>query len=302
MALYVRKILDNYLKYQENIETSAALTLRAYESDLKQAFLHKNKNLFFIDKEIKDANEFWNLSRPALLRWGKLSLASRNRKTATLKSFFNWLFHSRLVEKNYAELLVCPKVPKKIPHFLSVDEIISILQFLDKESAFKKIETLKSRVLFLLLYGGGLRVSEACNLRWQQIQFSEKRILVIGKGSKERLASLPECSFSSLKKLKLQTDKTEFVFGTIALNTRTGYEMIRDLGKKTGLMNPLHPHALRHSFATHMLASGTNLRTLQSLLGHDSLQATEKYTHLSVDQLARTMDRTHPLAKLKLGN
>ena len=76
MALYVRKIIDNFLKYQENIETSAALTLRAYKSDLRQAFLHKNKNLFFIDKEIEDATELWNLSRPALLRWGKLSLAS----------------------------------------------------------------------------------------------------------------------------------------------------------------------------------------------------------------------------------
>ncbi len=297
----MRQTVDNYLKYQENIEISSPLTLRAYKNDLKQAFLHKNKNLFFIDNLLSSADDFWNLSRPALLRWGKLSLASRNRKTATLKSFFNWLFHTRLVEKNYAELLVCPKVPKKIPHFLSVDEIISVLQFLDNESAFKKIETLKSRVLFLLLYGGGLRVSEACNLKWKQIQFSAKRILVFGKGSKERFASLPDCSFTCLKKLKLQSEKTEFIFGEKPLNTRTGYEMIRTLGKKTGLMNPLHPHALRHSFATHMLASGTNLRTLQSLLGHDSLQATEKYTHLSVDQLARTMDATHPLAKLKLG-
>lgn len=302
MALSVRQTVDNYLKYQENIETSSPLTLRAYKNDLKQAFLHKNKNLFFIDNELSNADQFWNLSRPALLRWGKLSLASRNRKTATLKSFFNWLFHTRLVEKNYAELLVCPKVPKKIPHFLSVDEIISVLKFLDNESTFKKIEILKARVLFLLLYGGGLRISEACNLKWKQIQFSEKRILVLGKGSKERFASLPNLSFTCLKKLKLQSEKTEFVFGEKPLNTRTGYEIIRTLGKKTGLMSPLHPHALRHSFATHMLASGTNLRTLQSLLGHDSLQATEKYTHLSVDQLARTMDLTHPLAKLKLGN
>ena len=96
--------------------------------------------------------------------------------------------------------------------------------------------------------------------------------------------------------------KTDYAFGEHELNTRTAYEMIRGLGKKVGLMNPLHPHALRHSFATHLLASGANLRTLQTLLGHDSLQATEKYTHLNVDQLARLIEQTHPLAKIKLGS
>ncbi len=310
MSVKVQKIIDNYLKFQQNVETSAVLTLKAYATDLKQAFLFKNKNEFYADRIVLNHDDFWSLARPALLRWGNLSLASRNRKVATLKSFFHWLFQQRLVEKNYAEQLICPKVPRKIPHFLSVDEIISVLQYLDTVSdqvsdesdAEVKLATLRTKSLFLLLYGGGLRVSEACNLRWKQIQFSEKRILVLGKGGKERFASLPDYSFSCLKKLKSHSEKTEFVFGAVAMNSRTGYEMIRTVGKKTGLMNPLHPHALRHSFATHMLASGTNLRTLQSLLGHDSLQATEKYTHLSVDQLARTMDSTHPLAKLKLGN
>ncbi len=302
MTIHVQDLIANYLKYQDNIETSSPQTLRAYENDLHQAFLNKNNKLFDISRSISKPEELWNLARPALLRWGSLSLASRNRKTATLKSFFNWLFQQHLVDKNYAELLVCPKVPKKIPHFLSVDEIISVLKYLDEESITNKIETLRTKSLFLLLYGGGLRVSEACNLKWKQIHFSEKKILVRGKGNKERYACLPDYSFACLKKLKELSPKTEFVFGLTAMNTRTGYGIIRAVGKKTGLMNPLHPHALRHSFATHMLASGTNLRTLQTLLGHDSLQATEKYTHLSVDQLARTMDSTHPLTKLKLGS
>jgi site-specific recombinase XerD len=85
------------------------------------------------------------------------------------------------------------------------------------------------------------------------------------------------------------------------LHTRIGYQMIRALGALAQLMNPLHPHALRHSFATHLLTSGANLRTLQTLLGHESLQATEKYTHLGVDHLARLIEQTHPLVKLKLG-
>ena len=306
MSLEVQVTIDNYLKYQQNVESSAPLTLKAYALDLKQAFLYENHLSFDENKCIEDYSELWNLARPALLRWGALSLASRNRKIATLKSFFNWLFRENMIDKNFAEQLVCPKVPKKIPNFLSVDEVISILDFFKKQIVqsaslgIVKKNLLRDKTLFLLLYGGGLRVSEACTLRWKQIQFSEKRILIKGKGSKERYCILPEYSLETLKNFHSMNPDSEYVFGDGGLNTRTGYEMIRSLGKKVGLMNPLHPHALRHSFATHLLASGANLRTLQALLGHDSLQATEKYTHLSVDHLARLMDQTHPLTRLKL--
>lgn len=305
MAFDVQTIISNYLKYQENIESSALLTLKAYALDLKQAFLYENDNEFTETRQISCYSELWNLARPALLRWGSLSLASRNRKIATLKSFFNWVYKERLSDKNFASQLVCPKVPKKIPNFLSVDEVISILDFFKKQIAANvavgvvKKSVLRDKTLFLLLYGGGLRVSEACSLKWKQIQFDEKRILIKGKGNKERFCILPDYSLETLKQYHDLNAEAEYVFGDTGLNTRSGYEMIRTLGKKVGLMNPLHPHALRHSFATHLLASGANLRTLQALLGHDSLQATEKYTHLSVDHLARLMDKTHPLSRGK---
>lgn len=308
MGLEIQATIDKYLKYQENIESSAPLTIKAYALDLKQAFLYENNLSFVEDKHISNYSDLWDLARPALNRWGSLSLASRNRKIATLKSFFNWLFKENMIDKNFAEQLVCPKVPKKIPNFLSVDEVISILDFFKKQIAqtaslgIVKKNLLRDKTLFLLLYGGGLRVSEACTLRWKQVQFSEKRILIKGKGGKERFCILPDYSLETLRNFHNLNPDSEFVFGESGLNTRTGYEMIRSLGKKVGLMNPLHPHALRHSFATHLLASGANLRTLQTLLGHDSLQATEKYTHLSVDQLSRLMDQTHPLTKLKLDN
>ena len=308
MSISVQEIICKYLNYQENVESSSTETLRAYRLDLKQAFLQKNMNVFDFKMTIKQHSDLWDLARPALSGWGNLSLASRNRKIATLKSFFNWLFKEQLTAKNYAEQLICPKVPKKIPHFLSLDEVIAVLHFYSEEqnqkteSTFKnKTELLKSKTLFLLLYGGGLRISEACQMQWKHIQFDERRILVKGKGNKERYCVVPEYTITTLKKLKADQQKTEFVFGDQPLNTRVGYEMIRSIGKKVGLMNPLHPHALRHSFATHLLASGANLRTLQTLLGHDSLQATEKYTHLNVDHLARLIEQTHPLAKVKLG-
>lgn len=300
MSLKVAEIIDNYLKYQENIKSASPLTLKAYRMDLNQAFGDK-LNL------VCSYEELWGHVRPILSRWGNLSLASRNRKIATLKSLFGWLYERKHLDTNYSSQLICPKVPKKIPHFLSVDEVISVMDHINRglklahDEPEKLIKIKRQKALFLLLYGGGLRISEACNVKWSDINFKEKRILILGKGHKERYVALPAFSMVFLKDLHAEKNNNEvYVFGVKALHTRIGYGYIRELGAGAGLMTSIHPHSLRHSYATHMLASGANLRTLQNLLGHESLQATEKYTHLSVDHLARLVEQTHPLKKLKL--
>ena len=283
----------------ENIESCSPRTLKAYSSDLDQAFRDKLNVVF-------SESEAWACARLATQLWGGLSPASRNRKVATLKSLFNWLLQQGHIEQDLAEQLHCPKIPKRIPHFISVDEVLSVLKYFseqlsensDSDSA-DKIRTQKT--LFVLLYGCGLRISEACTLKWKDVDLAQSRILINGKGGKQRYAVMPSLCCEYLSKFQ-GNRKTEFVFGDAPLNPRTGYELIRMAGAAAGLMTPLHPHALRHSYATHLLASGTNLRTLQNLLGHESLQATEKYTHLSVDQLARLVERTHPLNKLKLSS
>lgn len=310
MAYLLTKQIHNFLKYLENIESCSPLTIKAYTLDLNQAFFQKanpkrhtrsNNNLINLADvkalSFSSGEDLWLTCRDSLSQWGKLSPASRNRKIATLKSFFNWLYSERLIDKNYADQLVCPKVPKKIPHFISVDEVISVLQFLNTST---DDDAQIQKALFNLLYGGGMRISEACNLRWKNIQLDQRKILVIGKGNKERLIIIPETCNEVLKAFHARNKSMEFVFGEEPLSTRKGYELIRTLGRKVGLMNPLHPHSLRHSFATHMLASGTNLRTLQSMLGHDSLTATEKYTHLNIDTLARIIEVKHPLSKKKI--
>lgn len=299
MGHTLKTTISNYLKYQENINSFSPLSLKAYKTDLHQAF--KNKLDLVLYPE-----ELWSLTRASLSKWGGLSLSSRNRKIATLKSFFSWLYEQQLIETDYSNQLHCPKVPKKIPNFLSVDEVIAVLNYLskqtEKETDPKKLDQLQhQKTLFLLLYGGGLRISEACKLKWKDIFLSEKKMLIKGKGNKERFAILPDFSIEHLKHIA-SFPKTTYIFGEKELNTRTGFELIRQLGISTGLLNSLHPHALRHSYATHLLASGTNLRTLQKLLGHESLQATEKYTHLSVDHLARLVEQTHPLSKIKIGS
>ena len=310
MAYLITKQIHNFLKYLENIESCSPLTIKAYTLDLNQAFfnkagsnrpLNKNNNLINLADvkalSFSTGEELWLNCRDSLTQWGRLSPASRNRKIATLKSFFNWLYAEKMIDKNYADQLVCPKVPKKIPHFISVDEVISILQFLNNS---EDEEIQNQKVLFNLLYGGGLRISEACNLKWKDVQTDQRRLLILGKGNKERFIVIPETCNDVLKAHRSRQKNTEYVFGDEPLNSRKGYDYIRGLGRKVGLMNPLHPHSLRHSFATHMLASGTNLRTLQTMLGHESLQATEKYTHLNIDTLARIVEVKHPLSKKKV--
>lgn len=288
------KNLDKYLKFMTFIKSASPLTLKHYQIDLRQTFEYEE--LSDIKKRVWTESELLAAVRSAFNRWADLSLASRNRKAATLKSFFRWAFGEGLTSRDLSIQVICPRVPRKLPHFISVDEALAVLSSLTQQPN----QYLKERILFLLLYGGGLRVSEACSLRWEQIQFQQKVLRLVGKGSKERIVALPEMVVQALLKWQKDSPVTEYIFGASALNPRTAYEMIRQSGQRAGLLKPLHPHALRHSFATHLLTSGANLRTLQELLGHESLQATEKYTHLGIDHLARTMEKMHPLGKIKV--
>jgi len=286
--------IAKYLKYMENVNSSSPHTLRFYALDLAQAFPGDGgPNITTTRSKYKfKSEEILKLARNAQNGWAKLSPASRNRKTSTLKSFFHWMYEQQLIDKDLAHQLVSPKVPQRIPHFLSVDEVLSVLKTLDQ------LKDKNLSALFHLLYGGGLRISEAINIQIKDLDISRGQIRVLGKGSKERLVVLPKKSFQFVQRLA-KSSGGDYLFGDQPIPQRKAYEMIRQLGVKSMLTHPLHPHALRHSFATHLLSSGANLRVLQELLGHQSLQATQKYTHLGMDHLARVMEKNHPLGRDK---
>ncbi len=280
--------ISKYLKYLDNIHSISPHTIRAYTKDL-QDFLKHN----------------WDYARETLVcldshyifpvEWCNLSPASVNRKLGCIKKFVEWTrFHSENPDESLpAVRWTAPKRPQKIPHFISVDEAMACLRILPQ------IEHGKA-VLFLILYGLGLRISEACQLEWRNIHIDERNLFVMGKGSKERRISGPQLVFHSLAQLRSsQESHQKFVFGTTALNPRLGYKWIREIGQRAKLMRPLHPHALRHSFATHLLQSGAHLRSIQALLGHSSLVSTEVYTHVSLNELAEALENKHPLG---LGN
>lgn len=282
--------VHKYMKFMEIINSSSPHTLTAYVNDLGQAFGSCKNDKVAIGRE----DALLSVARKAQLKWAKLSLASRNRKTATLKSFFGYLYQEKILGRDLSLLLLAPKVGRRLPDFISVDEVMAVIASFDSTPSSQLGKT-----LFLLLYGSGLRISEACGLRWKDVNPEKRSLRILGKGQRVRLVIMPPAIASRLNHLQSTSNKEEYVWGERPLPTRKAYQIIHDQGVKAGLLKPLHPHALRHSFATHLLASGANLRTLQELLGHESLQATEKYTHLGIDQLARTLQRHHPLSKTK---
>ncbi|NJL24272.1 MAG: tyrosine-type recombinase/integrase [Calothrix sp. SM1_5_4] len=293
MAILAVKYL-NYLTLQR---TASEHTSKSYANDLGQflAPLGVQKILYTPLTPSASFQIIWKespgqtadimeqtiiLTRCAQDLWSPLSPSSRNRKLACVRGFLRWLFQEGWLEEDLASRLVSPKVPQKLPHFVSVDEALALI---------KSVHEAAPRALILLLYGGGLRVSEACGLRWKDLGSEASRSLrILGKGGRERVISIPQLAWSALNELPRTG---AYVFGgERELSSRTAYEWVRSGGRQAGLLKPLHPHALRHSYATHLLTSGADLRVLQELLGHRSLAATQKYTHLSLDHLARALE------------
>lgn len=298
-----------YLKYLAHLKTASDHTSKSYANDLSQFVFPQGEGRILyslestedpfqihIVKETRAAHpedldaEVARLVHQSLERWSPLTSATRNRKFTVLRGFLSWLFEHKLISKNWRPQLVGPKVQQKIPHFLSLDEVLSIFKTLGAESS-------PTLLLVSLLYGGGLRVSEACALQWRDLKPESRSVLIRGKGGRERIVVLPEFTWQCLMRFPRSE---RFVFGDEPLGSRQAYELVRRAGAKAQLLRPLHPHSLRHSYATHLLSSGTDLRVLQELLGHKSLTATQKYTHLSLDHLARSLETFHPLSASKL--
>ena len=224
--------------------------------------------------------------------FGELNPRSRKRKLSALQGFSGWLKTHYEIELDIPQFIQGAS-PTQIPHFLSIDECMSLVSYLNQTNNTKLHS--QQRILFYLIYGCGLRISEVCQIRWSDFSSDFKKLKIKGKGNKERFAIVPEKTKTIINE-EAQTGET-YIWGVKALPTRTAYERIRQLGLAAGLLKPLHPHALRHSYATHLLTSGSDLRVLQQLLGHQSTATTELYTHLDIDSLARSMENHHPLSK-----
>lgn len=302
-------LAQDFLKFQALTAHTSILTSKSYATDLGQFFSYKKITRLSINPDNncyewpKDNLEVWqnwdemvikDMIKTAQNAWSGLSASSKNRKIGCLKSFFKWLYTEKHIDKDMAQLLISPKVPRKIPHFLSVDEIVALLKTLEKHLETKKRNPLPTYILSLIMYGAGLRVSEACKIKWSDINFESGQIKTLGKGSKERMVVLPQ---RLLQKIKKHLPQSDYLFGEAPYPYHKILADLKYWSLKADLIKPITPHALRHSFATHLLTSGSDLRVLQDLLGHESLTTTQKYTHLSLSKLHQVMEENHPLGE-----
>jgi integrase/recombinase XerC len=313
LADWVEKYLD-YLRYEKN---ASPHTLRNYASDLQQFLTHLTHGPNGEEQPAPDLEQIDNLTiREFLgaLYQKKNRKSSVARKLATIRSFMKYLSRQQAIKVNYARSVASPRQDKLLPDFMTVDSVAELVESPDLSSDRGK----RDRAVLELLYAAGLRVSELVGLNLGDISLSEELARVVGKGRKERIVPFGRRAAESLhaylairgnlaKGLKQISGKGASAEEAVFLNSRGGRlssrsiwnivdEYIGQLAQKLRV----HPHTLRHTFATHMLNAGADLRTIQELLGHESLSTTQKYTHVSVEQLVRVYQSCHPHAGSKI--
>jgi integrase/recombinase XerC len=241
--------------------------------------------------------------------YGKgLGKASAARALASVRSWFKWLAKEGKVGANPALLVSTPKRPLHLPRVPSVEEVNRVLDTQDDEGAWPE----RDRVIFELLYGCGIRNSELCGLDVSSVRWGDDAILVRGKGKKERLVPLGDTAARALREYlparaarlgkggKLGTESlliNASARGACRLTTRSVGRIVKHLAQTRGLAADVHPHTLRHAFGTHMLEEGADLRAIQEMLGHERLSTTQRYTQLTVGQVQRVYEETHPRAR-----
>ena len=278
-------------------------SITAYAKDLSELAI-------YIDEEKLGSNikvvDFYVLRGFITTLYDKeLSKSSIERKISTLKSFFKFLYRRGIIEDNPARMLKFPKKEKYLPNVFNVDDIFTLLDLPDKSTPMG----MRDALILELLYGTGVRVSELVGLDRSMVDLQGMRILVLGKGKKERIVPLAPELISLIKDYyKVMYDivsEGRVVESDALIINRLGSRMtdrtirriVETYLKKAGLPLDYSPHSFRHTFATHLLEGGADLRSIQELLGHESLATTQKYTHSDLASLLKVYDETHPMAK-----
>lgn len=223
------------------------------------------------------------------------------RKLSAIRSFFKFLEKKGHISENPAQHVMTPKQDKTIPVYLSVDEMFRLLDSIQADTVLD----LRNRAIFETLYSSGIRVSELTQMNLADVDFESAVIRVLGKGNRQRMIPLGQKALAAIKAyrhlLPKKSGSKAAIDSALFLNrfnkrltSRSVARILQQLVTAVGLLTPVSPHALRHTFATHMLDAGADLRAVQELLGHKSLSTTQKYTHVSIDHLMETYDKAHP--------
>jgi len=286
----MNQYLNKFFTYLEIEKNYSAHTILNYRIDLEE-FAKFLENTKVESVEYSDLRRFL-----AQLKGRNLKPRSLARKLSSLRSFFKFLQRDKVIKTNPAKLLVTPKLDKPLPHFMSEEETVQLIE----SPKFGKTNSPRDKAIFEILYSTGIRVSELVGLKVEDVDFFGNIIKVLGKGKKERIVPIGEQALSVLKEyLDQRKVDSQYVFGgrhDQHLTDRSVRNIINKYILEQAMAQHVTPHMFRHSFATHLLNHGADLRSVQELLGHVNLSTTQIYTHLTTDKLKKVYDKAHPRA------
>ncbi len=329
MRTGLEQLVARFLAALQDERGASAHTLRAYRRELGDfvAFLAKELGA---DADIGGVGHLQIRAYLGVLFAKGLTKTSVARALAAVRSWFKWLAKEGVVQANPAVLVSTPKLPKHLPRVPSMEEMNRVLDGMERVSGSESqgvdgsvrqgvseesVWPARDRVIFELLYGCGIRNAELVGLDVMSVIWGDDAIRIWGKGSKERIVPLGEIAAESLR-LYLPERRARLVAagkaalvekgpllcnatmrGVCRLTTRSVGRIVKAIAQARGLAADVHPHTLRHAFGTHMLEEGADLRAIQEMLGHQRLSTTQRYTQLTVGQVQRVYDETHPRAK-----
>ncbi len=288
------KEYEYYLKITKNLSTN---TIKSYVTDLNEYVIFLAKNYLIKDPNIITKQHIRNFI--GRLKRKQNTNSSISRKVSAIRSFHKYLLLEKLVSGNVATGISLPKKELRLPITLSIDEVEALIIAADGDEPLEQ----RNKAMLELLYGCGLRVTELLSLRLQDLHINMGFINIIGKGNKERIVPLGEEAQHALKKyleegrsiLKKIPGDIVFVNNRGSSMSRVGlYKTLKKIAFRAGIMKDISPHTLRHSYASHLLENGVNLRMVQELLGHEDISTTQIYTHISKKQLQDVYNEFHP--------
>lgn len=291
----MKKELEEFLDYLKHEKGASAHTLSGYRIDLTQlagSLAERKIRLSEIDNVVLRGFLVGLYEK-------KLTKASAARKLAAIRSFFNFCIRRKWIESNPAQAIATPRLERRVPAFLSEDEVGKLLATPALDDALG----LRDRAILELFYATGIRVSELVGIDLEDISLDERMIRVRGKGKKERIVPFGRKAAGGVEAYLRVRSEFPLKLGSSALflnyqggriTTRSVQRLVNKYFKAAALRLKISPHALRHSFATHLLNRGADLRVIQEFLGHESLATTQRYTHLDVQHLLDVYRKSHP--------
>lgn len=306
----MKELIKKYLKYLKIERNSSDHTITSYQNDLTQLLDFASRHL----EQNEESVDISKIDRLIIRLWlGELTEdgMARNtiaRKVAAVRSFFKYCYKRSYISKNPAHLLIIPKKEHRLPKTIQASEISEMMDLAHEDDP----TIIQERAILELFYSTGMRLSELTNLDLKDIQLPQKQLIVFGKGSKQRIVPLGEKAIDALKnhlkhRIELFTSKTTqsdknalfLSVGGKRIYPRMVQRIIKKYLLKVSEVTQKSPHTLRHSFATHMLDAGADIRLIKEFLGHANLASTQIYTHTSVERLQKIYSQAHPRAENK---